>query len=170
MESIEVSAHDLRVLAEQLDGTRGVTLCVVRDAVGKLQVAEDTPASRASAILVVNTPDVPPRTTRIQRIDITPPPIPEQAGDIATEFDALFWSQSAVEKFLVPYYARLLLLDDVKRLSATFEQPDVYAIAHYPRTVSLALRPMVLHPEQDPTKGEVVQLKFSSLQAFWKNR
>jgi len=170
MEPIEVTAHQLRVLAEQLDGTRGVTLCVVPGEDGNLQCAENTQENRNRAILMVNTPNVATRTTPIQRIDITPPPSGDMASKLATEFDALFWSQSAVEKFLVPYYARILPLDEVKRLSVTFEQPDVYAIAHYPRTVSLALRPMVLHPEQDPAKGGNVQLKFSSLRDFWANR
>ena len=56
------------------------------------------------------------------------------------EFDALFWTRSAVDKFVIPYYTGALGLDHAVRLSGEFAGEDVYMAAHLPDTVLAMIR------------------------------
>lgn len=49
-------------------------------------------------------------------------------------FDALFWSASALEKFVIPHYSIIGGLGKAQRLHDTFLQTDVFLIAHDPNT------------------------------------
>jgi hypothetical protein len=49
---------------------------------------------------------------------------------IDSDVDALFLSPSAVEKFLIPYYARLESPDELNKIMEAVESPDVVAIVH----------------------------------------
>lgn len=53
------------------------------------------------------------------------------AGD---RYDALFWSSSALEKFVVPYYAVIGGVRRAERLLDQFLTPEVFMIAHDPNT------------------------------------
>jgi hypothetical protein len=59
-------------------------------------------------------------------------------GEVLTfegsRYDALFWSSSALEKFVVPYYAMIAGVDRATRLRDTFLTPAVFMIAHDPNT------------------------------------
>ncbi len=56
------------------------------------------------------------------------------------EFDALFWTRSAVDKFVIPYYTGALGLDYAARLSGEFSGEDVYMAAHMPDTMLSLIR------------------------------
>jgi len=56
------------------------------------------------------------------------------------EFDALFWTRSAMDKFAIPYYAGALGLDHAVRLSGEFSGEGVYMAAHMPDTVLTIMR------------------------------
>lgn len=56
------------------------------------------------------------------------------------EYDALFWTRSAVDKFVVPYYAGALGLKYATRVSEDFDGRDVYMLAHLPDTVAEMIR------------------------------
>lgn len=56
------------------------------------------------------------------------------------EFDALFWTRSAVDKFAIPYYTGALGLDHAARLSGEFSGEDVYMAAHMPDTMLFMIR------------------------------
>lgn len=57
-----------------------------------------------------------------------------------TEFDALFWTRSAMDKFVIPYYTGALGLDHAVRLSGEFSGEDVYMAAHLPDTMLSMIR------------------------------
>lgn len=56
------------------------------------------------------------------------------------EYDALFWTRSAVDKFVVPYYAGALGLQYATRVSEEFAGRDVYMLAHLPDTMAMMIR------------------------------
>jgi hypothetical protein len=56
------------------------------------------------------------------------------------EFDALFWTRSAMDKFVIPYYTGALGLDHAVKLSGEFSGEDVYMAAHLPDTVLSMIR------------------------------
>lgn len=83
---------------------------------------------KAVQVLLVDTKDLNSRRPRVESVTITalspndPPPAPPAAasngsdpsltgvetltaGDIATKYDSVFWTEAAVEKFVLPYYA-----------------------------------------------------------------
>jgi hypothetical protein len=58
------------------------------------------------------------------------------------EGDALFWSASAVEKFLFPYYSsqRLLTPQEMGRLEAEYKNADVVAMLHVAPSKARAIK------------------------------
>ena len=70
--------------------------------------------------------------------------------------DALFWTESAIEKFLFPYYEQLRIfdLDYLDRLKAAFYDPKsghrIVAIAHVPPSHS--------DPVHDPRAAERMRI------------
>lgn len=56
------------------------------------------------------------------------------------EYDALFWTRSAVDKFVIPYYAGALGLQHAVRISEEFAGPDVHMLAHLPDTTITMIR------------------------------
>jgi len=56
------------------------------------------------------------------------------------EFDAIFWTRSAVDKFVVPYYAGALGLQAAARVSEDFSGSGVYMLGHLPDTMAMMIR------------------------------
>ncbi|HEU0076894.1 MAG TPA: hypothetical protein VFQ76_04540, partial [Longimicrobiaceae bacterium] len=56
------------------------------------------------------------------------------------EYDAIFWTRSAVDKFVVPYYVGALGLQYATRVSEDFSGRDVYLLAHMPDTMPAMIR------------------------------
>ena len=56
------------------------------------------------------------------------------------EYDAIFWTRSAVDKFVVPYYAGALGLQHANRVSEDFAGRDVFMLAHLPDTMPMMIR------------------------------
>lgn len=52
----------------------------------------------------------------------------------ARDFDALFWSTSAIEKFAIPHYVAFEGLTRAEKLKKDFLDPKVYLMAHGPNT------------------------------------
>lgn len=67
------------------------------------------------------------------------------------ELDAIFWTRSAVDKFVVPYYAGTLGLQYATRLSNQFAAENVYMLAHLPDTVIRPVR-VAADPSRDPER------------------
>lgn len=48
------------------------------------------------------------------------------------QLDSLFWSESVIDKILIPYYVGIYGLDYGKQIREAFNKPEVYALTHLP--------------------------------------
>lgn len=141
---MKVTAHELRAAAEHADGLRGQPglrlayrdkprglddrrrgVIVVEELEGNdidLQVDAETPYNHGATM-------TPPHRVTVQYEQTS------AAQNVQTSLDALFWSQSAVEKFLLPYYVRVLPEHEFNILRRAMEDPRVHALGHRPPTV-----------------------------------
>jgi hypothetical protein len=126
---ITIDARTLAWLAEKADGIRDKELVLYVEG-DRVRLEPATAANQGAALLQVRT-----RNTVKNREQ--PPTI-----SIAPEWDAIFLSEAAVEKFLFPYYKaqRLLTEEDEEKLRAAYYQDNVYGIVHlYPSRPLLIL-------------------------------
>jgi hypothetical protein len=140
-----ISAGRLRELAEAADGMRGVPLKLAF-VDGDYRIVDATVQTADDRTLPVNTPSTKdPASAKIDDIVITPAPriAPDANGNtrVSQVFDALFWSESAVEKFLIPYYARIKDTRFLDQLRRDFRDKSVYMIGHLPWTIPVPLEP-----------------------------
>ena len=129
-----LSANQLRYLAEKADGIRG-ELVLVADANGKLDVVRPSDVNGCTVLANLNTeregPGV-PGTARIQLRGENNQVLGGPGTDI-DKADAVFVTQSAVEKFLLPYYMRFKSPREVAEIERkAFEDENVDAIIHFP--------------------------------------
>lgn len=128
-----LSANELRKLAEAVDGIRDTKAYVVWGASGPEVKTSVTSADEVMAECEThNVVGGRPRFTSIT----TDPPVVDHSGravhDLASRCDAMFWSEAAVEKFVLPYYLRFRTVDDVNAIRSAFNSRAVYAIIHPP--------------------------------------
>lgn len=137
MERRHLTANDLRRLAEAVDGVRDETAYVVWGNTGP-EVRTQRPASD-EVIFECMTSNSEPERARIRAITLHPPVVASDGTpltDFATRFDAMFWSEAAVEKFMIPYYIRFSSREHIDRMRAAFKQKHVVAMLHLPETTS----------------------------------
>jgi hypothetical protein len=128
-----LSANELRRLAEAVDGIRDRKAYVVWGADGpevktRVSATDDVMAE-------CETTNVVRGRSRFDSISIDPPLVDrggKRVSDVASRCDALFWSEPAVEKFVLPYYLRFRTPRQVDTIRDLFDQPSVYAIMHLP--------------------------------------
>jgi len=136
----KIDARALAWAAESADGRRDTSLVLYRTE-GHWALGPETDASRPTAMLRVYTES---RKKQV-RVPISLP--------IPTEWDAVFLSESAVEKFLFPYYEaqRLLGPNVMEALKhAYYDDQDVVGIAHiYPS------QPKLIHTDGSATLFDV---------------
>ncbi|MEO6778418.1 MAG: hypothetical protein ABI194_03115 [Gemmatimonadaceae bacterium] len=140
MEKRQLTANDLRRLAEAVDGVRDETAYVVWGNTGP-EVRTQRPASD-EVIFECMTRNAVPDRARIGAITLQPPVIGSDGKplpDFARRFDALFWSEAAVEKFMLPYYAGFSSPGQIDRMRKAFNQKLVVAGAHMPESTSCFL-------------------------------
>lgn len=127
-----MDARQLAVLAEWADGVRNQHLVLVRTSDGEYKL-KDRKAENDQVILQVFTRDIVP--DRLQPVSVTCT-LPGGGGaiEVSQEFDALFWTESAVEKFLLPYYysQRILTGDQMERVKKHLADREVCAFLHMP--------------------------------------
>ena len=126
----KVDARGLAWAAEMADGTRDAELVLYRKG-NKLALGPENDDTRGTALLKVFT-----KSRKHQRRSPT-------TFEIPVQWDAVFLTESAVEKFLFPYYEaqRLLPPDKLKELKELFYTKDEFiGIAHLPPSRPLLLR------------------------------
>lgn len=125
----------LRRLAEKADGLRDQDLALVQRADGTLDVVPVDEVGTQPVLYQLRTPSQHPADQRPKfELVLTPPP-PGVPFDARARYDALFWTESAVEKFLLPYYQRVLTPEELLELARAFrDNPNVYAVGHWPPT------------------------------------
>lgn len=129
----QLTANDLRRLAEAVDGVRDETAYVVWGNGGP-EVRTQRPASD-EVIFECMTRNAEPDRARIAAITLHPPVIASDGkplANFARRFDAMFWSEAAVEKFMLPYYVRFSSHAHVDRMRKAFKQKGVVASMHMP--------------------------------------
>jgi hypothetical protein len=140
----DVAETDILWLGEGADDGNGTELLVVKDASGTPRVRQ---AARPGDEVVsrVRVRQVPALPGRQQLAEIVcrsavgaTLPLPTE-GDA---YDCVFWTESAVRKFLWPYYeAHRLWNDDLRKLRDDYERdPTAVAIAHQAPSKSRILR------------------------------
>ncbi|HVG44994.1 MAG TPA: hypothetical protein VM890_09695 [Longimicrobium sp.] len=146
-----VSSFLLRRMAEAADGERDKDVfCTARFKANKMfdfdvKLHEDVHAADAarngSAEFGVFGPFHTPggngpslETSLIESITVT---LKDGGGVIdidPTKSDSLFWTVSAVEKFLVPYYSSVLSASKASLVHTTFDQAGMLIVEHGPNT------------------------------------
>jgi hypothetical protein len=132
---LQLTATDIAWLAETADGTRSVDFILVKDAKGDAKLRSQDklePGDEVATEIKVRTEKTLPSripvlqvTCEVEGHDLMP--LPSDEG-----WDAVFWTESSVEKFLYPYYrSQRLWSATMDALKATFDtDPEAVAIAH----------------------------------------
>ncbi len=144
-----IPAHQLRLLAEKADGRRGIDQSIVR--VGKgakaqydVLTAAEIDARRAKGetieplIAIAASHQNAARAKRERETVVTiKVPGAKRRTYNASEVDALFLTEAAVEKFVLPYYARTLQRSEYDTLIKRYysEEQIAFALVHYPTSM-----------------------------------
>lgn len=168
---LQLTATDIAWLAETADGSRSVDFILVKNAKGEAKLRPQDklePGDEVATEIKVRTEKTLPSripvlqvTCEVEGHDLMP--LPADQG-----WDAVFWTESSVEKFLYPYYrSQRLWSSTMDQLKARFDtDPEAFAIAH--RAPSTA----VILDETSPLTiaiGKVVRDKATAKSAIhWK--
>lgn len=125
MPDTPLTANDVRRLAEALDGYRGDPVQVVlRDGALVWLPNGEQPKTGDRPLFDVQTKDTNPARPALKAIRLEPmvtaPGGGDAVDDVLTVFDALFWTEAAVSKFVLPYYMRFYSPEDVHKLWLAF--------------------------------------------------
>lgn len=142
-----LSANDLRWLGEKADGLRGVPLYLVVDEKQGLDVVEEKDLKGRESIIEIRTksrgPGIPenPELRAKPRIWYKNKLYSDRDLEQA---DAVFFSQSAVEKFLLPYYMRFKSGAEVQGMeNKLFNNEGVIAAIHIPPSFTKVWPPVL---------------------------
>ncbi|MEO7218628.1 MAG: hypothetical protein ABI026_10590 [Gemmatimonadaceae bacterium] len=133
MEKRQLTANDLRKLAEAVDGIRDETAYVVWGNAGP-EVRTQRPVSD-EVIFECMTKNAEPKRAKMGTITLERPVIGSDGKPLtnfAKRFDAMFWSEAAVEKFMFPYYARFSNRSQMDSMRTMSNQQSVVAALHMP--------------------------------------
>ncbi len=141
-----IPANVLRLLAEKADGRRGIDQSIVRVGDGDkteydVLTAAEIDARRAKGekveelipVAATYKNEARARRERETVVTLKVPGAKERTYN-ASEVDALFLTEAAVEKFVLPYYARTLQRDEYDTLVKRYysESEIAWALVHYP--------------------------------------
>lgn len=135
-----LDAHVLRRLGETADGSRDEDLVLVlrqKDEARSLEIisVKETNSDGAldEVLAHVRTRSVIPDRIRVERVEVT---TSKATFDVCQDFDAIFWTESSVEKFVFPYYEHMRTFDEsyLEGLKRDFRDPTlgrlIVAIGH----------------------------------------
>ncbi|MBX9857310.1 MAG: hypothetical protein K2Y26_17400 [Gemmatimonadaceae bacterium] len=158
-----VTANDLRRVAEAADGLRGTTYTLSANAplrdggTGLGLVPVDPKAPTAPGEIRVVTPLKAPGKPRPKAVYVQHPGTGEMIYIDTEKFDAVFWGEAAIEKFLVPYYVRFQSEGFMQTLREAITNEEIIAIAHeYPTNFD----PITDHVLVLPSAGATLNGKF----------
>lgn len=137
-----ISSNDLDWLAEAANGMQGKSLTVYLDPgakhVGIAETARGLPEG-AEPLFEVQDPGTkmlpPDRVTLTYTTDQRDGTRKQETHELLTDHadsDALFWTASAIEKFVLPYYVaqRLLTGEELKALVNDYKEGNIRAVLH----------------------------------------
>jgi hypothetical protein len=142
---LELSEGDLVRLGEQADGGRGGELLLVRDLEGRPRLRQQAEAGDQIVSQVRVRPPAPTLAARGRLSNLVCRSADGRSLSLSPdrdEYDCLFWSESAVRKFVWPYYHAHRLWDaGLEQLRTDWENdPTAVAIAHQAPTRIVVLR------------------------------
>ena len=131
---ILITANQLRELAEAADGTRKTRMYVV-EGNKRHPVKVDRNAGATTVLIEVETDE----KEKFEPVVLSSTPVlgvytDEEGNEVEfkmSDCDAVFTTLSAVEKFLVPYYAKMRELKDVQTMRDNFAESTVTAAAFH---------------------------------------
>ncbi|MBL0890042.1 MAG: hypothetical protein IBJ19_05465 [Gemmatimonadaceae bacterium] len=164
--SVTVTANDLRRVAEAADGMRGATYTLSANAplrdggTGLGLVPVDPKAPTAPGEIRVTTPLKAPGKPRPKAVFVQHPGTGEMIYVDTEKFDAVFWGEAAIEKFLVPYYVRFQSEGFMQTLREAITNEEIIAVAHeWPSFVDPITDHVLVLPAAGATlKGQFVPL------------
>jgi hypothetical protein len=129
----QIEARNLRALGEFADGYRDKDFSLVEMKDGSFRLRDAAAGPQAEETRVVATvrtsskvpnrerPEVELKTTKMTKA-------------MGKDYDALFWTESSIEKFLIPYYChmRTLTETDMAAIAEICRNPKLVAIGHVP--------------------------------------
>jgi len=139
-ETPTLNANQLRYLAEKADGLRDRPLALVIDGQGRVDVVPEAEAGQDTVLLKLATEPRGPGVAGTAKIHLRWNDRtyggPSSKLDAA---DAVFVTQSAIEKFLLPYYMRFKSGAQVQALENTlYNDAGVAAAIHIPPSITTA--------------------------------
>ncbi len=142
-----ITANMLRALAEAAEAFRGRNAALVHNpenTTHPYSVVADPTGNRPDALIRLRTDDDPPFATRDHPLTLSTIPavrFSNLGSKTLADCDALFLSLAAVDKFVVPYYAGMRDLAEVKRRRDEFAtNGKLLAMAHLPDSVDVTLQ------------------------------
>jgi hypothetical protein len=138
-----LTANELRALAEEADGLRNHDAVIVRDADPaarrRYRVMRADQMTTEQPVLAIRTDDDPrfvPRRPAFALHSHPPVQLQNHPGLTLASCDAVFTSLSAFDKFVLPYYAQMRRLDDVKAARERFASTaTALAVVHLPNSI-----------------------------------
>jgi hypothetical protein len=131
-----VDARRLRALAEWADGHRDRPYVLVERAGSLMIVDSDAVTPDDRELAAVQTSTRARNRPRPESVSLT---AGKSSGplEMGLKYDALFWTESSIEKFLLPYYytARVLTEESLQELKQEYVRENVVAMAHRPPSV-----------------------------------
>lgn len=124
-------ATNLSWLAETADGTRGEPLYLIKDNKGKLQLVPESDLHGRPWFTIVGTPKKRPRRKEVTEV-VCKGKNYEATLKSTEKYDAVFWTESSIDKFLYPYYYAHRIWDNrMDEVKYKFDNSDfAVAIAH----------------------------------------
>lgn len=171
----EINANLLRKLAERADSHRGKTVYLVRnadDAAEPYDVADAPNVGPRVVVLALRTTDAEPQfTPRVMPFVLSSIPavrLRTLRNKGLNDCDAIFTSLVAVEKFVVPYYARFSSPEDVKAMRDGFAQSaSALAVTHVPDSIEDEAVPTGMFVLEQATR-EGIEMNSVPLDVFAK--
>lgn len=135
----KLSANQLRFLAEKADGMRARPLSLVIDR-NIVDVVPTDEVKGKTVILDLETPSKGPGVTADAKVQVLWNGKTIGPGTKLVEADALFVTQSAIEKFLLPYYMRFKSAAEVQAMeNSLFNKKNIIAAIHIPPSITYGL-------------------------------
>jgi hypothetical protein len=145
--STTVAGHDstrLSWLSETANGWRDEKLQLVYHATDGLSIkhANDGLKTGENKVCDIETPSSQPTRSKVVSVTLETADGATHQFTVGPEgWDALFWSESSIEKFLYPYYhAHRIWDDNIESVKESFEEyPMAFAIRHKAPSASAAM-------------------------------
>src|SRR5688500_5117581 len=136
---VKLTSRQVAQMAETFHGFKGKKLVAVDTVDGQILLKGE--AAEGDVVLFeVETPLEVPDRLRLEKVVVKAEGCAE--FDSAGIYDSLFWTESAIEKFVLPYYVaqRVLTDDDMAALKAGIRSKEVVGLGHLPSTHESLIR------------------------------